>query len=133
MMVQYASQYLITWFTYVNLTFFQNWFSWVLPAKWSTLAWIFSIFKNDSNQAKKLNTNLYHNYQLFLQILRSLILAVIIQKYRNTWPGVADRHLIQNLSNFYHIFLLKPTNSKWLTSPSCRCNFYLVKKKKHIF
>ena len=40
----------------------------------------------------------------------SFILAVIAQKRRDTRPSVVDRHLIQNLQNFYHIFLFYRSN-----------------------
>ena len=41
----------------------------------------------------------------------TFILAVIVQKRRDTRPSVVDRHLIQNLQNFYHIFFLYTSNS----------------------
>ena len=46
----------------------------------------------------------FRTYYIHIELHFSL--AVIVQKRRDTKPGVADRHLIPNLSNFYHIFLL---------------------------
>ena len=40
----------------------------------------------------------------------TFILAVIVQKRRDTQPSVTDRHLIQNLSNFNHILSLYTSN-----------------------
>ena len=46
------------------------------------------------------------NNNLYFDLLNTFILAVIVQKPCDTQPGVVGRHLIQNLSNFYHIFSL---------------------------
>ena len=96
--------------------------------KWSTLAWIFFILENWSSG------KLWHGFFYILKLIPiklkvwilihivfnylssksyvpgTFCLAVIVRKRRDTRPGVADRHLVQNNSNFNHIFCLYTSN-----------------------